>query len=438
MSSSTPIVNGDSNLNQITTRRSTRSRQPRLQTQNFRHPPISTHTPKTASEKAIFRRNATESPLLRLPSELRHRIWSLVLGERVVHIRTTPSPLQYESGRKKGEWCILEGRECACPFTEKEIYENYMVCLKALREVEKEIEPEEEFNFQDDGQTILPDFSNFQDDGQTILLDFSTLENPDVLENFDFDSFLNQTSTDNFNTDIFNTDGFSTGAFNGTPFPDYARTDHDGETSYECFSLPSGLDTLEPKHRKRVLLYALQSNPHAACKAMRPGISHRPPRKLSLCLMETCRQIYGEAKAVFWSSNTFSISSGGDFYVFLTEQSAFTRGLITKMQLDFVPAGIHVAWVEAICKTRLVASLRGLRELHLRVTDDSFNNVPRSAEFFLASLKPFCGLGLKVATMVIACWTPSWRMSAWPVDEHIEIIQRVMRSLIDKESLSTI
>ena len=40
----------------------------------------------------------------------------------------------------------------------------------------------------------------FQDFGDTNLnLDFSTLENADVLENFDFDSFLNGTDDDTFN-----------------------------------------------------------------------------------------------------------------------------------------------------------------------------------------------------------------------------------------------
>lgn len=42
-------------------------------------------------------------------------------------------------------------------------------------------------------------FPNFGvEDGQAFNLDFSTLENPDVLENFDFDSFLNQSGTDDF------------------------------------------------------------------------------------------------------------------------------------------------------------------------------------------------------------------------------------------------
>lgn len=46
---------------------------------------------------------------------------------------------------------------------------------------------------------------NFVGDSQAFNLDFSTLENPDVLENFDFDSFLNQSGTDDFGGEVFGT-----------------------------------------------------------------------------------------------------------------------------------------------------------------------------------------------------------------------------------------
>lgn len=43
----------------------------------------------------------------------------------------------------------------------------------------------------------LSNFDAFGPD-QAFNLDFSTLENPDVLENFDFDSFLNQNGEPDF------------------------------------------------------------------------------------------------------------------------------------------------------------------------------------------------------------------------------------------------
>ncbi|KAL9016626.1 MAG: hypothetical protein Q9185_006038 [Variospora sp. 1 TL-2023] len=43
-------------------------------------------TKAKASTKAIIARNAAVSPLLRLPSELRDKIWTYVLGDRLVHL----------------------------------------------------------------------------------------------------------------------------------------------------------------------------------------------------------------------------------------------------------------------------------------------------------------------------------------------------------------
>lgn len=62
------------------------------------------------------------------------------------------------------------------------------------------------FNFGDSGSGA---------DTQQFNLDFSTLENADVLENFDFDSFLNTSADDTFNVDIG--DDFGAGFGMGQP-----------------------------------------------------------------------------------------------------------------------------------------------------------------------------------------------------------------------------
>lgn len=49
----------------------------------------------------------------------------------------------------------------------------------------------------------------------TFNLDFSALENPDILENFDFDTFLNtdaDTAGFGFDPNVYPTDGVETGA----------------------------------------------------------------------------------------------------------------------------------------------------------------------------------------------------------------------------------
>jgi hypothetical protein len=48
---------------------------------------------------------------------------------------------------------------------------------------------------------VMNNFDNFPNDN-SFNLDFSTLENPDVLENFDFDSFLNQSGEGDFGGDF--------------------------------------------------------------------------------------------------------------------------------------------------------------------------------------------------------------------------------------------
>lgn len=48
----------------------------------------------------------------------------------------------------------------------------------------------------------LANFDSFGANDQSFNLDFSTLENPDVLENFDFDSFLNQSGDADFGGDF--------------------------------------------------------------------------------------------------------------------------------------------------------------------------------------------------------------------------------------------
>ncbi|CAO1598320.1 hypothetical protein XANCAGTX0491_002089 [Xanthoria calcicola] len=42
--------------------------------------------PKTAATKSIIRRNASQSPLLKLPLEIRNQIWIEVLGHQLVHL----------------------------------------------------------------------------------------------------------------------------------------------------------------------------------------------------------------------------------------------------------------------------------------------------------------------------------------------------------------
>lgn len=423
--------------------------------------PLSTSTPKTAFEKATFRLNANTSPLLRLPSELRNRVWSLVLGERVLHVWREFRYRAIEDGRLKAEReDAFQGRECGCPFTEKGLFENYMACLKTLGELEMETEA-------DGGGEEL--------DGDAFNLDFSTLENPDVLENFDFDAFLNQSGGGEFHVEgfgaelafdaggegevngrtemgldpggltgdqshhqdqeqIFNLDFGTTEYFDFDAFPNQDREDsrwtHELPDHYfaggNVLALPDSLATLRPRHRKRALLDALDSIPHSACF---PGTQSRQPRsELSLQILRSCRQIYDEANAIFWSSNTFSFSSPDDLTRFMKARSLFTRAMITKVHLDVVSQEILAGWSQSFRKW-LVASLRGLRVLHIHVSAAYLRSHRCFVDELLDTFTPFCWLGLRDVTVVIP-FSRTKGLNDLPADDCVESVERVRGRLM--------
>jgi hypothetical protein len=370
-----------------------------------------------------------------------------VLGERLVHVRreTRYRAIPGERFRVKRE-DALRGRECGCPFTEKKLFENYIACLRALGELEMETEA-------DDEEEEWADSNAFN-------LDFSTLENPDVLEYFDFDSFLNQSGGDYFgdfdmggvgevngttemglglggltedqsqshnqiqilNLDFSTTENFDFDAFLNQGGEDSRRTheipDH-LSAGGNVFALPDSLATLTPRRRKRALLDALDSIPHSACFT---------GSKLSLQLLRSCRQIYGEANAIFWSSNTFSFSSPDGLTRFMKARPLFTRAMITKMHLYAVSHETLHGWSQSF-RTRLVSSLRGLRVLHVHVLRIGQNDNRFSVDELLDAFAPFCGLGLRDVTVVMPLSRTNG-LNDLPVDDCVESVERVRGRLM--------
>ncbi|KAF8859281.1 hypothetical protein BDZ45DRAFT_364360 [Acephala macrosclerotiorum] len=78
---------------------------------------------KDAKTKALIKRNATTSPLLKLPLELRQRIWGYVLGHQLVHLTEEPFNLKYGnvvSPDRRWRWFHTV---CQSTTTEREAYE---------------------------------------------------------------------------------------------------------------------------------------------------------------------------------------------------------------------------------------------------------------------------------------------------------------------------
>jgi hypothetical protein len=67
-------------------------------------------------------RNAVESPLLRLPAELRESIWTLAFGMRTVHPRSNGA-YSWKSGVKRSTYRQLSFDYCQEEFSDNEIYQ---------------------------------------------------------------------------------------------------------------------------------------------------------------------------------------------------------------------------------------------------------------------------------------------------------------------------
>ncbi|MCJ1452201.1 hypothetical protein MMC28_002543 [Mycoblastus sanguinarius] len=72
----------------------------------------------STATKAITKRNALESPLLRFPGEIRDRIFRLVLGDKFIHLLYIgPS-----GGNVQGRW---RHRICVADQSEEEAYREF-------------------------------------------------------------------------------------------------------------------------------------------------------------------------------------------------------------------------------------------------------------------------------------------------------------------------
>ena len=302
----------------------------------------------------------------------------------------------------------LRARECACPFTERALFERYLALLGRMAELEDVAEEKEEE--ESEGSAGLQPFDMYFGDSQAFNLDFNTLENPDVLENFDFDSFLNQGGSNDFHID-----GFGPRYYEANPL--------------RYFALPDSLSTLSPKIQKQRLHAALNENPHEACYLMFPrNPTHQslPQVGFSLVPLRVCRQMYGETKAVFWSTNTFSFESPDDLLYLMKGRPLLVRNMVTKLHLviEHVTSwGMHLS-------PRPEIRLEGLKELHLSVSALEAWNLKGCESEILELLGLWRGRGLRDVT-VVARTAGNYRdIIGESYKERIEITKRMRAELM--------
>ena len=396
-------ASADKNLDLNPGRRHTRNRtKPLSLPSKPRKLPPSTYTPKTASEKAIFRRNASESPLLRLPSEIRNRIWVFVLGERMLHFRH-----KLDIAMRKGE--VLLVTECACSLTERALFERYLALLERMVELE-DVAEEEEKEEREEVVGLQP--FDLGGHPQAFHLDFNTLENPDVLENFDFDSFLTQRGF---------LDEFGSG-YKEPPPPSY-------------YSVPPDFtSTLSPQLQKRHLLAVLRENPHQRCWAKYSGNSaDQLQSQLGsfLGLLQVCRQVYGEAKAVFWSTNTFSFKRSYDLVYFMKARPLLVRNMVTKLHLVLDDV---MLWGKQLYPAPEI-KLKGLKELHLSITAARLASLKGCEIEILDWLGVSKGRGLKDVTILCGLSKYVTDAVSGGYRERIEIMKRIRAELMATGSI---
>ncbi|KAK5741470.1 hypothetical protein LTR17_003905 [Elasticomyces elasticus] len=81
---------------------------------------LSTHEP-SSSQQTIYNTNATSSPLLKLPPEIRNRIWGFLFGGKTVHVQGDYYP---QGRRRRLVRRRLVHMVCQVPNSDKEISEQ--------------------------------------------------------------------------------------------------------------------------------------------------------------------------------------------------------------------------------------------------------------------------------------------------------------------------
>jgi hypothetical protein len=330
-----------------------------------------------------------------------------ILGERMLHVRREIMHHGNADGAmRKG--IVLRATECACPFTERALFERYLALLGTMAELENVAEEEEEE--ESEGFADLQPFGLYYGDSQAFNLDFITLENPNVLENFDFDSFLNQGGTDEFNFD-----GFGSRCCE-LPSPSY-------------FALPDSLSTLSLKIQKQRLRDALNENPHATCFPMYFGdlaYQSQSQSGSSWGLRQVCRQVYGETNAVFWSTNTFSFECPNDFFYFMKARPLLVRNMITKLHLGLDHG---MLWGMQL-SSRPEIRLEGLKELHLSGSVPEAWNLKGCESKIFESLGVWRGRGLRDVTIVAGLPGNGRDIVGEGYKERIKITKRMRAELM--------
>ncbi|KAL8794943.1 MAG: hypothetical protein Q9195_002525 [Heterodermia aff. obscurata] len=272
-----------------------------------------------------IKRNAESSPLLRLPIEIRRKIFSEVLGNRLIHLKKFDDDAVYFS----------DSDESSLPFRDGTYARwHILLCDPAAAEPIERGHTEQEKRKDGDGAEISKESDTSTDSS-------STEDSYDEAEGF---------SSDTASFGRYEKEKRIAEKLEGMPPRKMQRLiGHSSEYDYSWWKLD------DPFLNGRYL------------GRSRPLRRYAHIRVIHLCLLRACRQVYNEANEVLWESNIFSFNDVYSFSCFMNERNNHQKSLIKKLRLAVKMGGIgSPSWSKPLTMP-LVKSLQGLRFLWLAI-----------------------------------------------------------------------
>lgn len=294
--------------------------------------------PYLIAPNATSQRNARESPLLKLPGEIRNIILNYVLGGQTLHIEHTVVNSRIGKGSRIASSEVrLFNKLCLCTQADQEAVEHLMNPTREQRLRGTELW----------SNHMGLDLASFPSSHPLFILgnpffvrSFAARHSAcfKMKETIRLNSPMNwglnhadDSAWDGFGQDFF--DASQAQGFGSDPDDSDDSTDFDDDSEDE---------------------------------ESRPALTNRG---LSLCCLRVCRQIYAEARHLPYISNTFAFRSITTYKPFTPSLLKTQRRLITKLNLLVIGLNIEtqeshwVAWSRAISSVPLPGNL--ITDLHI-------------------------------------------------------------------------
>ena len=161
---------------------------------------------------------------------------------------------------------------------------------------------------------------------------------------------------------------------------------------------------------------------------------------LDLRILGACGQIYEEANAILWTTNTLSFEDGPSLQEFIQVLHTTQRNKLTRMHIDVAWELISAEWWRASLLPSIVSKLNALQTLHLTFKQCQYINPSRFPQEALNLLSAMQTLALKNVTVVIGerLDSPDSEMlddpneHRWTIEQKREAAEGLRSSLLNR------